>query len=234
VLDEYFEEEKLKLVSLLANKRRLDLVQERNLLKMFGGNDEESKEAIIDANFCADLYTFADKTYLSILELETDEFYALELQDKGGTEFNFLEKELKLHVKTSSYSPQSNGKIERIHKKLGATYRLYSTTPDQISELWRSGSIASVNMSKRSEEVGGLILRYVQKIQSKVMDCWTGPFIIQKRFNRLTWTIFPSFPSFFHSMLTGRRISSLRPRLPILSMLLIHVWATCPTKRISK
>jgi hypothetical protein len=46
VLDEYLEEEKLKLVCLRTNKRRLDLDEEKNMLKMFGGDDEESKEAL--------------------------------------------------------------------------------------------------------------------------------------------------------------------------------------------
>jgi hypothetical protein len=65
--------------------------------------------------------------------------------------------------------PQSNGKIERKHKELGALCRLYSRTPDQIAEFWISGS-ANVNMSYKEKLEVGDLLWFVQKNQSKVMD----------------------------------------------------------------
>jgi hypothetical protein len=99
-----------------------------------------------------------------------------------GTEFNCLDAVLKNHVRTAAYSPYSNGKVERIHKEVSALCRLYDTTPDQIAELWRSGTTpVSLNMNRSQNlQIGDLVLRYIQKVQSKVLDCWQGPYLVQE------------------------------------------------------
>jgi hypothetical protein len=107
---------------------------------------------IAESDICADLYTFGDKIYLTILEIEKDIVHALKVDGKGidvanvftvltdrGNEFDFLDGELKKNIRTASYSSQANGKIERIHMELSAMCRLYLTAPDQIAELCKSG-----------------------------------------------------------------------------------------------
>jgi hypothetical protein len=162
----------------------------------------------LPSDFCLDLYTYGSKTYLTILDLKKDEFWAIVLESKQdvlpvfsawiesrglniseltvlsdrGTEFNCLDDLLKNHVRTAAYSPYSNGKIERIHKEVSSLCRLYDTTPDQIAELWRSGTMPITTNINRSHhlEVGDLVLRFIQKIQSKTMDCWEGPYLVQE------------------------------------------------------
>jgi hypothetical protein len=80
------------------------------------------------------IYSKDVNSHLILLERVLQKLQGLDkitvLTDRGN-EFNFLDNELKKHIKTASYSPQSNGKIERKHRELGALCRLYSTTPDQ-------------------------------------------------------------------------------------------------------
>jgi hypothetical protein len=163
---------------------------------------------VVSADYYLDLYTYGAKTYLTILSSKDDKFWALELDSKAnvlavftawcdslnltlseltvltdrGGEFNCLDEFLKNHIRTAAYSPYSNGRIERVHKEVSALCRLYDTTPDQIAELWRSGTQpSSVNLNRsQSLEVGDLVLRYIQKVQSKVMDCWQGPYLVQE------------------------------------------------------
>jgi hypothetical protein len=61
------------------------------------------------------------------------------LSDQVG-EFAELSAYLKDHVKTASYHPEANGKIERIHKEVRMMCRLYECEPPAVAELWRSGS----------------------------------------------------------------------------------------------
>lgn len=101
------------------------------------------------------------------------------LTDRGG-EFNLLSDILKKHCRTAAYSPYSNGKLERVQKKLAAMCRLHATTPDQIAELWSGRKLVNVSIAdSASFTPGTLVLRYIQKLQTKTMDCWTGRYVIQ-------------------------------------------------------
>ena len=162
-----------------------------------------------DADFAVDLYTFR-KTYLTILNLKTDEIYALEVQNKSsdeissvflgwmnsvgavhsitvlsdrGGEFAQFKDLVSKHLQTASFSPQANGKIERKHKELSALCRLYDCSPPEACELLNRGRIDAVlvNAVKLLPNPGDLILRYVQKMgTNKTADPWTGPYLVQE------------------------------------------------------
>lgn len=102
-----------------------------------------------------DLYTFKN-AYLTILNLRTEEIYAIEVQneipeeisslflaqmdsaclshlisilsDRGG-EFSQFKNLASKHIKTASFSPQANGRLERKHKELSALCRLHDSLP---------------------------------------------------------------------------------------------------------
>jgi hypothetical protein len=164
---------------------------------------------VVKADLYLDLYTYGPKTYLTIIDSQKDEFWALELMSKTdvlavftawaesrgldiskltvltdrGTEFNCLDDYLKNHIRTAAYSPYSNGKVERIHKEVSSLCRLYDTTPDQVAEMWRSGTTpVSINFNRSHGilEVGDLVLKFIQRVQSKIMDCWDGPYLVQE------------------------------------------------------
>jgi len=57
------------------------------------------------------------------------------LTDRGG-EFAELSPFIKDHVKTASYHPEANGKIERRHKEVSVLCRLYDCDPPAVAEMW--------------------------------------------------------------------------------------------------
>jgi hypothetical protein len=168
--------------------------------KMKWGKPEEVLPE--DNAFAVDLYSFGAKTYLSILNLKDDQFWSTEvwekssecitflisawvdslglnlcdltfLSDRGG-ELAELSAYVKDHVKTASYHPEANGKIERRHEEVGMMCRLYECEPPAVAELWRSGS-HGVFQVKRLPQRGELVLRYVQRKGPKSADTWEGP-----------------------------------------------------------
>ena len=115
------------------------LAKKNRRKKMKWGKREEVLPE--DNAFAVDLNSFGAKTYLSILNLKDDQFWSTEvwessskcitsvisawadslglnlcdltfLFDRGG-EFAKLSVYLKDHVKTASYHPEANGKIEK-------------------------------------------------------------------------------------------------------------------------
>jgi len=72
------------------------------------------------------------------------------LSDRRG-EFAELSAHIKDHVKTASYHPEANGKIERRHKELGIMCRLYECEPPTVAEMWRSGAFG-VHQNKKLPE----------------------------------------------------------------------------------
>jgi len=81
------------------------------------------------------------------------------LSDRGG-ELPELSAYIKDHVKTASFHPEANGKIERRQKELGMMCRLYECEPPTVAEMWRSGAFG-VHQIKKLPEKGELVLRYV-------------------------------------------------------------------------
>jgi len=90
-------------------------------------------------SYALELWFFGVKTYLSILDLILDEFWSVEVWEKTSDcipalltawaefrsislyELTFLSDrggEFKDHVKTASYHPEANVKIEKRHKEL--------------------------------------------------------------------------------------------------------------------
>jgi len=160
-------------------------------------------------SYALDIYSYAGLSYLSILHLDTDEFWSLQLADKSqesvldlltswsdsldldlkectfmtdrGAEFNNLMQApgVTEHIRTAAYHPQANGSVERKHRELSAMCRLYGTTPDRISNLWRTGGLSLA--LKSLPEVGELVLRYVPMVNSKEVDRWSGPYKVLKQ-----------------------------------------------------
>lgn len=127
-----------------------------------------------ETSYALGLYTYAGKIYLSILHLKSESFWSLEvpkktaevitdllvvwaeslgldlseltfLTDRGG-EFAELSPFIKDHVKTASYHPEANGKIERRHKEVSMLCRLYDCDPPL---LWlRCGTLVPLEVFK--------------------------------------------------------------------------------------
>jgi hypothetical protein len=161
-----------------------------------------------DNAFAVDLYSFGAKTYLSILNLNDDQFWSTEvwekssecitslisgradslglnlcdltfLSDRGG-QFAELSAYLKDYVKTASYHPEGNGKIGTRHKEVGMMCRLYEFEPPAVADLWKSGSYGVFKVERHPQR-GELVLRYVQRKGSKSADTWEGPLIMQEQ-----------------------------------------------------
>ena len=157
-------------------------------------------------SIAVDLYSYGGKHFLSILDLNSDEFWSMEvwekssecimdllttwaesldlplesmtfLSDRGG-EFAELSAYIKKHVRTASYHPEANGKVERRHKELGMMCRLYECEPPAVAEMWRCGAFG-VHQIKKLPDKGELVLRYVQRKGPKSADCWEGPMLVQ-------------------------------------------------------
>ena len=75
--------------------------------------------------------------------------------DRGG-EFAELSPYVKHLVKTSAYSPQANGSVERKHKDLAAYCSLYDRDPPEVAELLSKIQVGHVR--KQTPEAGGLFL----------------------------------------------------------------------------
>ena len=101
------------------------------------------------------------------------------LSDRGG-ELPELSAYIKDHVKTASFHPEANGKIERRQKELGMMCRLYECEPPTVAEMWRSGAFG-VHQIKKLPEKGELVLRYVRRKGPKSSDCWEGPMLVQEK-----------------------------------------------------
>jgi len=101
--------------------------------------------------------------------------------DRGG-EFAELSPFVKHLVKTSAYSPQANGAVERKHKDLAVYCSLYNREPPEVAELLSKIQVAHVK--KTTPEAGSLFLRYVKKIQAKDKDRWIGPSLTLRKIGR--------------------------------------------------
>ena len=129
-----------------------------------------------------DLFSWSEIHSLTILDIKGDKFYAIPLNskdeagvvlkgwassmgispdavflsDRGGEVESLTALGIGKHVKTASYSPQANGRIERAHRELGVMCRIYGITPDEVTKIWQ------VNMAlNKIPEPGELFLRYI-------------------------------------------------------------------------
>ena len=107
------------------------------------------------------------------LDLSTLSF----LTDRGG-EFEEVSLLVKDHVKTASYHPEANGKVERRHKEVAMLCRLYDCEPPDVAEMWHVGSYG-VFLFKLLPGPGELVLHYNQRMGAKTKDPWSGPYLVQ-------------------------------------------------------
>jgi hypothetical protein len=157
-----------------------------------------------------DLYEFHDLIYLSMLDYYSDVLFVKRVLDKSadsvkeaslllwtdcrkmpvrimsdrGTEFNWVEKLGIIHSRTSAYTPELNGKLERRHKELSKLCRILDISIEDAADKLNTDD----NMKKFNEECidqvkglrrGDYVLRYDRtESRPKHKDAWKGPYQI--------------------------------------------------------
>jgi hypothetical protein len=72
-------------------------------------------------------------------------------------------------VKTASYHPEANGKIERRHREVSMLCRLYDCDPLAVAEMWHIGSFG-VFQVKALPAPGDLVLRYNERVEDESFE----------------------------------------------------------------
>jgi hypothetical protein len=157
-----------------------------------------------------DLYEYCDLIYLSMLDYYSDLLFVKRVDDKTGesikeaslviwsecgkmpvrivsdrgTEFNWIEKMGILHSRTSAYTPELNGRLERKHKELSKICRILDVSVEEAANKLNTDEELKRFNEECIDQVKGLrrgdyVLRYDRtENRPKHKDVWKGPYQI--------------------------------------------------------
>jgi hypothetical protein len=143
-----------------------------------------------------DVYSFAGKKFVTILDLYSDFLEVYEVKDKSsrscdeayrqfvanwghpvevltdqGTEFCFLKNYEVKHRRTAAYRPQSNGRLERKHRELAKQSRIHGLMPDEVAHMFNTLEVKELFYEPRNLgdtfDSGDLVLRYTPRRSRK-------------------------------------------------------------------
>jgi hypothetical protein len=101
-----------------------------------------------------------------------------------GTEFNWIEKMGILHSRTSAYTPELNGRLERKHKELSKICRILDVSVEEAANKLNTDEELKRFNEECIDQVKGLrrgdyVLRYDRtENRPKHKDVWKGPYQI--------------------------------------------------------